>query len=102
MVELQLFPSDASYLQLLPGFFAPAFKLHLLTSDQGPFCCCTLICVCCKASLSLLIIAAFADEATANLSAVVGLLLPGYYSCAGPATATADVAAARLAFCCWA
>ena len=85
MVELQLCPSDPPYLQLLPSFSVPAYQLHLLTSEQGPFGCCTLFFVCCQATSSLLIIAAFTDEAAANLSAVVVLLLPSYCTIAAQA-----------------
>ena len=66
-------------LQLLPSFSVPAYLLHLLTVTRPLSVVYTIICGCCQASPSLLTIAASADEAAAQ-----------------------DVAAAYLAFCCWA
>ena len=70
---------DSLFLQLLPSFSVPAYLLHLLTVTRPLSVVYTIICGCCQASPSLLTIAAFADEAAAQ-----------------------DVAAAYLAFCCWA
>ena len=88
------------YLQLLPSFSVPGLLAASADSDQAPFCCYTIICICCQASLSLLTIAALADEAAAQIcscwSAAAWLLIAA--QCTGAATAAADVAAADLAF----
>ena len=79
MVELQLFPStaDALYLHLLPSF-----SFFAASADKAPFCCCTLICVCCQASPSLLIFSTYADEAAVKIcscwSAAARLPIPAH------------------------
>ena len=67
MVELQLFfhqPLMPPCLHLLRSFSVPA--LLAASADQA-----TLICVCCQASPSLLIFAAYADEAAVKSATVV-------------------------------
>ena len=58
---------DSLFLQLLPSFSVPAYLLHLLTVTRPLSVVYTIICGCCQASPSLLTIAAFADEAAAQI-----------------------------------
>ena len=65
MVELQLLLIHffCSCCQASPSLLFAASA----DSDQTPFCCFTIICGCCQASPSLLTIAAYADEAAAQI-----------------------------------